>query len=52
MGGRLDHAAGITGGADTPPFTGKRDQEIMTTVFAAGAGEAVCEDDPSPYPSN
>ena len=44
MGGGRDHAPGGTGRADPPTLAGVGDEEVVTTVSAAGAGKAVGED--------
>ncbi len=42
--GRLRQASGIARRAQSPPFARKGDQEVMTTLRAAGAGEAIGQD--------
>ena len=41
MGGRLGHAPRVAGGTHAAAFAGKRDQEIVPALPAAGTGEAV-----------
>ncbi len=42
--GRLSQASGLARRAQSPPFARKGDQEVMTTLRAAGAGEAIGQD--------
>ncbi len=44
MGRRLDHAPGGAGRTDAATLAGVGDEEVVTTVGAAGAGKAVRED--------
>ena len=44
MGSDLDHAPGDTGRADPATLAGVGDEEVVTTVGTAGAGETVGED--------
>ena len=44
MGGDLDHAAGVAGGADASAFAGEGDESLGRACVAADPGEAVGQD--------
>jgi hypothetical protein len=41
MGGCLHHPPGIAGGTNTTPFTGERDEEIVTATGTSGSSKTI-----------